>query len=197
MPTGYTSIAIKKGFDLEQFALLCSRAFGATLLMRDEPLDAPIPEKFEASTYNADELVKARAALAKAEGLTLSEKQAKGESLKREHIAHHIEWLTKEQATNDYLAKLRTAVADWTPPSSDHEELKKFMLQQIDASVEDVAYIEKEIDAAEGKSAIEFFTEHVESLRWNVDCHTKGDREERERAEKRTLWVKQLRASFE
>jgi hypothetical protein len=49
MPTGYTA-PIADGMTFEQFALGCARAFGALVTMRDEPSDAPIPERLEPDT---------------------------------------------------------------------------------------------------------------------------------------------------
>jgi hypothetical protein len=48
MPTGYTA-AVADGTITEfpDFAMQCARAFGTLVLMRDEPQDAAIPEKFE------------------------------------------------------------------------------------------------------------------------------------------------------
>lgn len=49
MPTAYTA-NISKGITFKEYALLCARNFGATITMRDEPLDAEIPE-FQPSDY--------------------------------------------------------------------------------------------------------------------------------------------------
>lgn len=53
MPTGYTA-NIKNGITFEEFALDCARNFGALIIMRDEPKDAPIPEQFEASKHHEE-----------------------------------------------------------------------------------------------------------------------------------------------
>ena len=45
MPTGYTA-GILEGETFEQYALQCAKAFGALVMMRDEPSDAPIPDQF-------------------------------------------------------------------------------------------------------------------------------------------------------
>ena len=43
----------------------CARAFGACIMMRDESVDAPIPEEFKPSTYHIEELEKAKSDLKK------------------------------------------------------------------------------------------------------------------------------------
>ena len=61
MPTGYTlDLYDGKDITFEEFALRCARAFGALISMRDEPIDAPIPERFEPSDYHLKELEKAK-----------------------------------------------------------------------------------------------------------------------------------------
>ena len=61
MPTGYTlDLYDVKDITFEEFALRCARAFGALISMRDEPIDAPIPERFEPSDYHLKELEKAK-----------------------------------------------------------------------------------------------------------------------------------------
>lgn len=48
MPTGYTAdVQSGKVTDFAEYAMNCARAFGALVLMRDDPSDADIPERFE------------------------------------------------------------------------------------------------------------------------------------------------------
>lgn len=52
MPTAYTSfVADNENFTFPEFAMLCAREFGALASMRDEPLDAPVPERFEPDDF--------------------------------------------------------------------------------------------------------------------------------------------------
>ena len=46
MPTGYTA-PIKDGISFNDFMWGCARAFGALIMMRDDPPGTPIPERFE------------------------------------------------------------------------------------------------------------------------------------------------------
>lgn len=55
-------MADNENFTFPEFAMRCARNFGALIMMRDEPLDAPIPEKFEPSGYYKKEYEKAKAA---------------------------------------------------------------------------------------------------------------------------------------
>jgi hypothetical protein len=62
MTTGYTA-AIANDITFNDFAMRCARAMGALVMMRDEPFDAPIPERFEPSDYHIKKIADASARL--------------------------------------------------------------------------------------------------------------------------------------
>lgn len=56
MPSAYTApVQDGKITEFKDFAILCARAFGACIDMRDDPLDKPIPEAFSPVTKHYDE----------------------------------------------------------------------------------------------------------------------------------------------
>ena len=75
MPSGYTA-AIKDGITFSDFAMNCARAFGALISMRDEPLDAPIPERVEPTDYHAEKIKKAEERLSALIAMTAKELDA-------------------------------------------------------------------------------------------------------------------------
>ena len=83
MPTGYTAdVADGKITEFTEYALQCARAFGACIMLRDDPVSSEIPE-FEPSDYSAKELAEAEK--------DLSQFLAMNESQRRElHEAEHI-----------------------------------------------------------------------------------------------------------
>lgn len=71
MPTGYTAdVASGKITSLRDFALICARGMGALVMMRDEPFDAPIPERFEPSVFYKKHLDEAKQELAALRAMT-------------------------------------------------------------------------------------------------------------------------------
>lgn len=51
MPPAYTSfVADNENFSFLEFAMLCARNFGALMMMRNEPLDLPVPERHHKNT---------------------------------------------------------------------------------------------------------------------------------------------------
>src|SRR5690348_5408929 len=58
MPTGYTAeVAEGKVTDFRTFALRCARAFGATIMQRDDPTH-DLPKMREESSHHRDELAR-------------------------------------------------------------------------------------------------------------------------------------------
>lgn len=192
MPTGYT-YKIEDGTitTLPEFAILCARAFGATIMMRDEPLDTPIPETFEPSDYSVRALTRAKADLLAAETMTLEEAQADADLAYARRMEEWRESTAKRVATNARYAAVRTQVEAWTPPTPDHEGLKTFMLEQIDVSVSD--YVEPEPTKRPG---MEWRAGLIADAQRSIEYHSKGDTEERERAAMRSKWVRDLRESL-
>lgn len=196
MPTGYTSKLMESGQTFQDFAMQCARAFGVLVEMRDDPMDAPIPERFEPSDYNVFRMAEAKAELARLQAMTNDEKIAFGESKKSKSLASSVKWLAKEIKQNKRLEEMEASVNKWTPPSADHTELKAFMLQQIGVSKNSTDYIEKSMAETIAKSPMNFYSEAVASAKRNIEYNTKDFAEEVERANSRTEWVRQLRLSL-
>lgn len=196
MPTGYTAKLMEHGQTFQEYALTCARAFGALILMRDDPLDKPIPEKFEPSDWNTKRLAEARAELQRLENMGGTERIAFGNVMRADAIKRHRDWLAKELAENDRLIKMRKQVEAWKPPSPDHAEYKAFMLQQIEVSMNSIDYIKKAIAEAEAKAPVHFYADAVARAARDIEYHTQEYVKEVERTEKRNRWVAQLRESL-
>jgi hypothetical protein len=194
MPTGYTAIIEDRAdCTFEDYVWRCARAFGAFVLMRDEALDAPIPKAFEPSDYHVKELAKATRRLAGLRAMPIEQADA----LAKEEYAQAV----REHAKDSEQQKLKLARYDailakvkaWDPPTPQHQELKKFMEQQIDVSTEfDRQYVRPEPELLTGAQWLE---KEIKSAQWSFDYHTKEDAEERERTAGRNGWVKALAAS--
>lgn len=187
---------MESGQTFQDFVMQCARAMGACVLMRDDPMDAPIPERFEPSDYNVKRLAEAKAELARLQAMTNDEKIAFGESKKAESVASSEKWLAKEIEQNKRLEEMEAAVNKWTPPTTDHTGLKDFMLQQIGVSKNSTDYIEKSMAETRSKSPMDFYREAVASATRDIEYNAKGHREELDRANSRTEWVRQLRESI-
>jgi len=196
MPTGYTAKLMESGQTFPEFIMGCARAFGALIEMRDSPNDAPIPDKFEPSDYNAKRLISAREELAKLKAMSIEERTAFGETTKTKDVDRKQGYLKKAVVENNRLEDMAAQVRAWTPPTKDHQGLKDFMLQQIDVSKNGVDYSEKSLAEAQAKPAPEYYVEAVLSAARDIKYHTEENAKEVERTNSRTEWVQQLRESI-
>lgn len=196
MPTGYTA-AIADGIDFETFVMRCARGMGALVMMRDEPMDAPIPERFEPSDYHTRKIEESNVALAKLHAMSEDETEvAARESFdaetktNSEEIARHCELRGK------YEAMLKQ-VRSWNAPTPDHESFKKFMVDQITESISfdcDESYYEKH--KPNQKTGAEWLANKIAEATRDVEYHTAEHAKEIERTEKRNSWLGALRNSI-
>ncbi len=198
MPTGYTA-RIADGVTFKEYALGCARAFGALVTMRDEPRDAPIPEKFGVSTYHADEIDKARAGLTELSSLSLAEAQIRADAAKLKDLEYHERAIANNKVLRGkYEAMLAQAEA-YVSPSSEHDEYRQFMISQIQESIEfDCGgdYHQRQIAQLESVTGREWIDSERESLESGLEYHRRELKKEEERAAERSVWVKQLMESL-
>lgn len=193
MPTGYTA-AIKDGISFEQFALSCARAFGACITMRDEPSDAPIPDEFQPSTWNAERLAKSLAELDAVESMTDADCLAAAESEYAAAMARHEERMRENESLDLAYRSMLSDVLSWSPPSPDHEGLKAFMIEQIEESIKfDCGYSP---EAPRRLTGPQWRSAAISRLGRDISYHSKADAEEVERTAGRNRWVRQLRESL-
>lgn len=193
MPTGYTAdVCDGKQTEFKDFALTCARAFGALIMMRDDPAGAPIPEGFEPSSWNAQRLAEARDKLAALRTMTPEQAEAAAAESYTEALASHLDYEAKEQATEDRLDAMIAKTEAWVPPTADHVEMKKFMLDQLRISKRG----DYRSARPEKLSGADWLAAEQKSAERDVGYHAAENAKEIERAKSRTEWVKSLRASL-
>jgi hypothetical protein len=194
MATGYTA-AIADGISFPTFALQCARAFGALVMMRDDPSDAPIPEQFAPSNYHANALIDLQATMVRLDGMS-HEQAAEAATADYNHACEYrkARIAEKEALRTKYEAMLAQVQA-WPVPTPDHVGLKDFMVTQIEQSIEWDCKVYPE-EAPRQFSGAEWLSNQIAETRRLIAYHEKEDREERERTATRNAWVKALRDSL-
>lgn len=199
MPTGYTS-DIRKGISFKQFALQCARNFGACVSLRDESMDAPIPEEFKPDTeYHDKSIAEAESKIKGIEGMSEEEVTIRVRTEfeaaidgAREHIRESNELRQKYQDMIDQ-------VEAWTPPTKDHVNMKDFMLEQLQASIEfdcNVSYWEKDLREVKMVDNKTWRAVNLQRALDEITYHVKERKEEIERAASRTKWIRALKESL-
>jgi hypothetical protein len=196
MPTGYTAELMEKGQDFDAFVMRCARAFGALITMRDESLEAPIPDEFQASTYASDALARAVGQRQRLEAMSNEERIRFGARERKNLLRSLKDAMAQHEAENVRLDDMAAKVKAWQPPSADHKELKAFMLEQIKTSRHDLTYYVRAMEEAEAKAPVTFYADAAIRAEKDIAYYTEELKKDQKRAAERTLWVKQLRDSL-
>lgn len=197
MPTGYTAaVCDGKVTDFKEFALQCAHAFGALVALREERMDSPIPE-FKPSSYNSEALTNEQAELARVKAMSLGECASEAMSDYRKALDDHQKRVDKATAIRERLLAMRSRVFDWTPPTSEHQGLKDFMIQQLDETISfdgkaGTYYIEqaRKIGGAEWRES------RIAALTKSITYHAEEHKKEVERVNGQNRWVSELRRSL-
>lgn len=194
MPTGYTA-GIEDGIGFEDFVMGCARGFGALILMRDDPTGTSIPE-FKPSTHNIKALEKARKEKTRLEKLSAYEIQQFADDDYDDKRRSNEASIQKNHELRDKYESMLSKVRLWEPPSEGHVELKRFMVNQIQESIDfdcNTSYYEKEVVRLTPE---QWLKEKHENVDWNINYHETENQKEIERVADRNLWVNQLKDSL-
>lgn len=194
MPTGYTA-AVADGSitDLRTFALQCARGMGALVTMRDEPWDAPIPDRLEPSTsYHDEQLSQARDELARLNQMTDAECAA-AQAAELEAEDRGVAEYAKRKA--EQLARYETMLAQVENWTTEAEGIRDFMLEQLRQSIDfDCRTYEREPGSALAPG--EWRHERLKKLAKDIGYHEEQRAAEIARTENRNRWLNALRASL-
>lgn len=196
MPTGYTApIEEDPDYQFEQYVWRCARAFGALVLMRDDPMGASVPERFEPSPFYRDKLKEATARLSELLGTTLEQAAVLSAAEHESECA----WRRKErERTMERIARysaMRESVKAWQPPSKDHVELKLFMLQQLSVGAKFLNPDSEYLRDPEQQTPEAWLADAIAGARRNVERYAEEAAKEDARTEERNNWVRLLRES--
>lgn len=196
MPTGYTA-AIADGIDFKTYAMNCARAFGACVMLRDEPGGGErIPEVFEPSDYHLKALEGLYRELDELRTISLVEADSRARKEWEQEVSREKQRLARSSELREKYEAMLQEVDRWIPPTKDHEGLKGFMKSQIqesmkfDCSREDIY---REIRQLDGSA---WLSQKLASVEVSIQYHKKNHQEEVERAKQRTAWVQALRQSL-
>lgn len=196
MPTGYTAKLMEKGESFQEFVMRCARAMGACVTMRDDDMNAPIPEKFEPSDYHVKALESAKERLCELQRMPHADRRLFAEKQKNDRLRSLKSSMSNMVEEDARLLAMEKKVKAWTPPTADHDGLKEFMLQQLEISKNNADYWNKDVEAASSESLDQYYNQAVVAAKRDIEYHTEEYAKEVERCESRTRWLQQLRKSL-
>lgn len=193
MPTGYTAEVVDgKITEFPDFAMTCARAFGALITMRDDPIDAPIPEEFEPDGYYAKWVAEGLKELGDVQAMTDGDANQAAVQAYQDARKSRADYLQRQETEAERINAMLAKVRAWTPPTPNHHEMKKFMIEQLTISLPG-SYAPSAPELLDGAT---WRQRKIDELTKSV-AYSKVEREkEIDRAKTRTKWVKDLRASL-
>ena len=205
MPTGYTA-AVQDGTitEFRDYALRCARAFGPCVMQRDDDPSDPPKEQGEDSYYQkmVDHQLEEIEALKHFtdKELEFYERNHLGEELKR------IEEIIKEKELDKIrYESMLEKVRNYNPPSSEYENYKNFMIEQLESSIkwdcrndyysDELVKVKSTLnDIPNGEKIRE---NRLQLLLKDLEYCRNKLAEEKESVDKANQWIRQLYESLE
>ena len=193
MPTGYTAPIADNtpGFTFKKYLLTCARAFGALIDMRDDSLYAEIPDSIEPSKYHIENIERIDSEIELWRKLSPCEIKGKYEDYYKSQMDYYNKYLIESKELKERYAGMRKQAEAWVPPTSEHEGLKKFMIEQIDISVRD--YVP---DIPNRILPTDWFFSKIEMLKEDREYHVKEYDKEVKNCDEKTKWIQELKKSI-
>lgn len=197
MPTGYTA-AVGDGTltDFPAFAMQCAHAFGALITVRDDLLDAPVPEVFQPESWYAERVAEAKGRLARLCNLTVDQQDAECRAQHAAAVEARARRRRERAETRSRYEAMAQMVERWQPPTADHAGLKDFMRSQLLESIKfDCGGEHYDSDPDQPKRS-EWYENALSAARNEVERAERALADEIDRCAKRTQWVASLKASL-
>lgn len=187
MATGYTCIVEDRDdVTFEQYLWRCARAFSP--FVREDSLDAAVPQECKPDEYYEKQVRTAREALRVAEETPPNDAMAEEN---RRRLTYYEEDEARRKEKTARYDRMKEQVRAWRPPTPEHEALKTFMLEQLltgwpGYQREPGSPPEPATDPAAWRA------EKIEAAREVLLRAEKRFAEEVERYERNTAWIRRL-----
>lgn len=191
MPTGYTA-PLYDGEDItfEQFVLRCSRGMGAAIMQRDESLDVTLKKRKPSLDYHNKAIARAKARRIEARQWTEEEADNRAVEQYAESMRKYLERRREQGATVARYKAMLEKVKAWTPPTTDHQGLKDFMISQLEESIKFDG--PSNFGKPTAMTGQEFRESEISSAKRDIEYHSKEIIKEKERCDSQNEWVEAL-----
>jgi len=197
MPTGYTAgILDGKVNTFEEFATVCTRAFGATIHMRDNPMDSPY-EPRTPSDYHTNSIHSKRERLEEIESMSDEKIVEDFNTQLGEDLKYHQTKMEEDKRNLEKLNSMLESAKSWVPPTEDHQPFRNFMIEQIESTIKvdgDPSYhvnkivgIKKQME--EGINPKEYREETIQEIKSQISYHETEYQKELVRCKDSNDWM--------
>ena len=167
---------------------------GACVHMREDSLDALLPQVIKPDPYNKIKWHEAEDKLQKLKLLTATEIADRCVEFNQKQATHDEEYRTKEAAIEQRYRKMLAQVEAWTPPSPEHVRFKEFMIEQLNTG--GVLNCDYERPKFEPKTPDQWILGEIESAEYDIRYHKEHWEKDQANAKMATEWLQQLYASL-
>lgn len=198
MPTGYTA-RIAEGITFEEFATDCMRAFGACAQLREEPLGTPPPDAFEVDNYHLDAIKTAVSELKKVLAMSSADAGKEADNEYNERKDRLVRQLNEMRALRLLYNSMLEKATAWVSPTPEHDDFKKFMIDQITTSIEydcNESHCTRSLKELVKQTGEDLRISRAESIMKSVEYHQAIYQGELDQAKRSNGWVKAIRDTF-
>ena len=197
MPTGYTAgILDGKVNTFEEFATVCTRAFGATIHMRDNPMDSPY-EPRTPSDYHTNSIQSKRERLEEIESMSDEKIVEDFNTQLGEDLKYHQTKMEEDKRNLEKLNSMLESAKSWIPPTEDHQSFRNFMIEQIESTIKvdgDPSYhtnkmVEIKKQMEEGINPKEYREETIQEIKSQISYHETEYQKELVRCKDSNDWM--------
>ena len=197
MPTGYTAgILDGKVNTFEEFATVCTRAFGATIHMRDNPMDSPY-EPRTPSDYHTNSIQSKRERLEEIESMSDEKIVEDFNTQLGEDLKYHQTKMEEDKRNLEKLNSMLESAKSWIPPTEDHQPFRNFMIEQIESTIKvdgDPSYhtnkmVEIKKQMEEGINPKEYREETIQEIKSQISYHETEYQKELVRCKDSNDWM--------
>jgi hypothetical protein len=203
MTTCYTAIIEdKEDLTFEEFALRCARGMSALIMMRDDPMDAEVPDHFPLDDYHSRNLENQAKKLLEIRAMTHEDIERRVETKVWYDKKQYDEALVKFEKHNAAYTRMLAKVEGWSPPSADHHGMKKFMIEQIKQSLPTHPSEYYHIVFDDPKKALvgldheAWRRSEMDHVLESMEYHQSGHKNAIKHNEERNAWLNKLKASI-
>ena len=193
MPTGYTEKLMKSDQTFQEFILECAKHF---IIFKDSSDNTSILDKFEPSEYTIKKLIELNEKLERFKSMNIAEIINFNKKAKSEKINLCIENYENALNENNRLRKMEIQIYKWIPPTKKHQELKSFMIQQLNISKNDIDFLYILRLKEETKSETSYYPEAIENILKDIKYYITKKEKEIIQAQERTEWMQELKLSI-
>lgn len=187
MPTGYTApVQDGRVTNARDYLMDIARGFGGFIHQRDDP-HAPLKLPEVEDSDHVDALREAQEELAELRAMTPDEVAKAIDDEREKAIARKAEREETARIQRERYGAMIEQVEAWQPPTPDHEGVKEFALKQLAESIEFDCRVSDYYDVP-ATTPQKWLAERIARAERDIEYHTNGVNDARERGEKRRKW---------